>query len=111
MAACGSTWSRWPPEVSGQVVSLPVNDNQFVHKGDLLMTIDPRDYAIAVKLAEASVAQSKADAGNKRSQAQRRLSLTDLATTPEEKETYVTSADAAGRRCTSSSSPTSTRPS
>ena len=31
------------PDV-GQVVELDVNDNQFVHKGDLLMKIDPRNY-------------------------------------------------------------------
>jgi multidrug resistance efflux pump len=29
------------PEVSGRIVELPVTDNQFVHKGDLLMVIDP----------------------------------------------------------------------
>ncbi len=83
------------PEVSGRVVSLPVADNQFVHRGDPLMAIDPRDYTIAVKLAEAAVAQSKADAENKRTQAQRRLSLTDLATTPEEKQNFVSAAEMA----------------
>ena len=39
------------PEVVGRIVELPVADNQFVHKGDLLMVIDPTDYRIAVKLA------------------------------------------------------------
>ncbi len=29
------------PQVAGQIVELPVSDNQFVHKGDLLMQIDP----------------------------------------------------------------------
>ncbi|MFP4904838.1 biotin/lipoyl-binding protein, partial [Paraburkholderia sp. BR14261] len=32
------------PDVSGAVVELPVKDNQFVHKGDLLMQIDPSHY-------------------------------------------------------------------
>ena len=32
------------PQVSGEVVSLDVNDNQFVHKGDPLIHIDPRQY-------------------------------------------------------------------
>jgi multidrug resistance efflux pump len=27
------------PEVAGRIVELPVADNQFVHKGDLLMVI------------------------------------------------------------------------
>jgi multidrug resistance efflux pump len=34
------------PEVSGLVVNVPVGDNQFVHKGDVLYRIDPRDYQV-----------------------------------------------------------------
>src|ERR1700744_936652 len=48
------------PEVTGRVVELPVADNQFVHKGDLLMKIDPTDYRIAVSLAEAAVQRAQA---------------------------------------------------
>ena len=29
------------PDIAGQVVQLPVKDNQFVHKGDFLIKIDP----------------------------------------------------------------------
>ena len=43
------------PQVAGQIVQLPVADNQFVHSGDLLMVIDPTNYKIAVDLAEAAV--------------------------------------------------------
>ncbi|HTV34697.1 MAG TPA: HlyD family secretion protein [Methylocella sp.] len=32
------------PQVAGEVVSLDVTDNQFVHKGDALIHIDPRQY-------------------------------------------------------------------
>jgi len=49
------------PEVAGRIVELPVRDNQFVHKGDLLMVIDPTDYALAVQLAEATVRQDQAN--------------------------------------------------
>ena len=35
------------PKVSGYVVTLAVNDNAFVHAGDLLVQIDPRDYTAA----------------------------------------------------------------
>src|ERR1700688_3341558 len=28
------------PEVAGRIVQLPIADNQYVHKGDLLMLID-----------------------------------------------------------------------
>jgi len=80
------------PEVAGSVVELPVRDNQFVHKGDLLMKIDPRDYRVAMELSQAAVDQAEADFQNKQSQAARRLQLTDLATTPEQKEQYVSTA-------------------
>ncbi len=52
------------PEVAGRVVKLPVVDNQFVHKGDLLTVIDPTDYKVAVALSEAAVRQAQADADN-----------------------------------------------
>ena len=80
------------PEVAGQIVDLPVRDNRYVHKGDLLMRIDPRDYRVAVDLSRAALDQAQADAVNKQSQAARRLQLTDLATTPEQKEQYVSAA-------------------
>jgi membrane fusion protein (multidrug efflux system) len=35
------------PQVSGYVVELAVNDNQFVHAGDVLIRIDPRLYVAA----------------------------------------------------------------
>src|ERR1700737_4788852 len=50
------------PEVAGRIVELPVADNQFVHKGDLLMVIDPTNFKIAVSLAEAAVQQAQANA-------------------------------------------------
>jgi multidrug efflux pump subunit AcrA (membrane-fusion protein) len=66
------------PEVAGRVVELPVADNQFVHKGDLLMVIDPTDYRIAVANAEAAVKQAGADAENAAIQAKRRTQLKGL---------------------------------
>ena len=80
------------PEVAGQIVDLPVRDNQYVRRGDLLMRIDPRDYRVAVDLSQAALDQAQADYTNKQSQAARRLQLTDLATTPEQKEQYVSAA-------------------
>lgn len=32
------------PKVNGYIQEIAVKDNQFVHKGDLLITIDPQDY-------------------------------------------------------------------
>jgi membrane fusion protein, multidrug efflux system len=39
------------PEVSGRLVELPVKDNAFVKKGDLLFEIDPRPYEYALQQA------------------------------------------------------------
>jgi multidrug resistance efflux pump len=80
------------PEVADWVVKLPVADNQFVHKGDLLMAIDPTDYKIAVDLAEAAVQQAQVNAQNAEREAQRRQELTQLAVTKEEKQTYESTA-------------------
>ena len=52
------------PEVAGRIVELPVVDNQFVHKGDLLLVIEPTDYKVAVQLNDAAVRQAQADAAN-----------------------------------------------
>jgi RND family efflux transporter MFP subunit len=59
-------------QVAGYIVDLPVVDNQFVHKGDLLVVIDPTDFRIAVNLAEAAVRQAEANAQNAMREAKRR---------------------------------------
>ena len=101
-AYMGAPWTRdgtvrayvvtMAPQIAGQIVELPVADNQFVHKGDLLMVIDPTDYRIAVDLAEAAVQQAQINAQNIARQAQRRQQLTELAVTAEEKQTYASNA-------------------
>lgn len=48
------------PKVSGYVVQLAVNDNVYVHKGDLLIVIDKRDYQAQVDQAQAQVGLAKA---------------------------------------------------
>lgn len=83
------------PEVAGRIVELPVADNQFVHKGDLLMVVDPTDYKIGVSLAEAAVEQARATAQNAEAEAQRRQKLDDLAASTEEKQTFAANALAA----------------
>jgi multidrug resistance efflux pump len=76
------------PEVEGRIAELKLVDNQFVHKGDLLMVIDPTNYRIALKLAEAAVQQAQAAADNAQREAVRRRKLDDLAVTVEERQTY-----------------------
>ncbi|HEY4044219.1 MAG TPA: HlyD family secretion protein [Rhodopila sp.] len=83
------------PQVSGLIVQLPVADNQIVHKGDLLMAIDPTDYAIAVERAQAAADQATANAENAEREAERRAHLTTLETSVEEQETFRSTATAA----------------
>jgi multidrug efflux system membrane fusion protein len=47
-----NVWANYieiAPEVSGRLVQLPVKDNAFVKRGDLLFVIDPRPYAYALQ--------------------------------------------------------------
>ena len=81
--------------MAGRIVELPVADNQLVHKGDLLMVIDPTDYKIAVSLAEAAVQQAQATLQNAEREEKRREELTTLSITVEERQTYETRALAA----------------
>ena len=101
-AYMGAPWTRdgtvrsyvvtMAPEVAGRIVELPVLDNQFVHKGDLLMLIDPTNYKIAVSLAAAAVQEAQANAQNVAREAQRRRNLSDLAETVEDRQTYESNA-------------------
>ncbi|HEY0423154.1 MAG TPA: HlyD family secretion protein, partial [Rhodopila sp.] len=48
-------------KVSGYVTELRVDDNTFVHQGDLLLKIDPRDYLTAREQARASLSLARAE--------------------------------------------------
>jgi len=50
------------PRVAGAVLRVRVQDNQAVHKGDLLFELDPADYAARQRQAEAELATAKAQA-------------------------------------------------
>ncbi|CAB1402472.1 Membrane fusion component of tripartite multidrug resistance system [Pseudomonas fluorescens] len=50
-------------DVSGRIVSLAVQDNQHVDKGQLLMEIDPARYRLAVEHARRSVEVARASLG------------------------------------------------
>jgi len=56
-------------KVPGYVQAVAVSDNQFVHKGDLLVKLDDRDYRAAAAKAEAAVAAQQAALGNLDAQA------------------------------------------
>ena len=48
--------------VSGYVVKVNVDDNQYVQKGAVLVEIDPKDYEVAVEQAKANLASTEATA-------------------------------------------------
>ncbi|WP_241647376.1 HlyD family secretion protein [Rosenbergiella metrosideri] len=48
------------PKTSGYVVNLNVRDNQFVHQGDLLVVIDPRDATAQREQAQAQLGSAQA---------------------------------------------------
>jgi multidrug resistance efflux pump len=83
------------PEVAGRIVELSAADNQFVHKGDLLLVIDPTNYKIALQLADAAVDQAQATAQNAQREAERRLKLDDLSVSVEQKQIFNSNAVAA----------------
>jgi membrane fusion protein, multidrug efflux system len=48
--------------VSGYVIKVNVDDNQYVQKGAVLVEIDPKDYEVAVEQAKANLASAEATA-------------------------------------------------
>jgi len=61
--------------VSGPIITIPIVDNQFVNKGDLLFKIDPRTFAAEVAEERASLAQAKAASAEAKDKAQRARDL------------------------------------
>jgi membrane fusion protein (multidrug efflux system) len=48
--------------ISGYVIRVNPNDNQWVNKGDVLVEIDPTDYQVALAQAQANLANAEATA-------------------------------------------------
>jgi membrane fusion protein (multidrug efflux system) len=48
--------------ISGYVVRVSVNDNQWVNRGDVLVEVDPTDYQVALSQAQANLANAEATA-------------------------------------------------
>lgn len=51
---------RITPQVSGHIVELPIEDNQFLHKGDLLLALDPQPFQLQVDRHQAELDASQA---------------------------------------------------
>lgn len=95
MALCASWWlwnyymqSPWTrdgkvraelvnitPQVSGRITQLDVRDNQFVSKGERLLSLDEAPFRIAVDTAESQLAQAQTEEIKAEHEARRRQSL------------------------------------
>jgi RND family efflux transporter MFP subunit len=67
--------SRLSFQVSGQVLSVPVNVGDTVKKGDTIARMDPADYALQLQNAQASAAQSRAQERNAKATYERTRAL------------------------------------
>lgn len=47
------------PQVAALVAAIHIDDNQYVHKGDLLVELDPTDYEVALNQARGAEASAK----------------------------------------------------
>jgi RND family efflux transporter MFP subunit len=82
------------PEISGLVIDVPVQDNQFVHKGDLLYKIDARDYQAILKRSQAAVDAANAKLTLEQQNLQRRLKLRPGDVSAQEQQSYATAVQA-----------------
>src|SRR5882762_8034576 len=56
------------PEVSGEIIDLPVKEGQVVHKGDLLLHIKPDTYRAQVEEQQAALSSAQAAIAQHKSQ-------------------------------------------
>ncbi|MBA4710330.1 efflux RND transporter periplasmic adaptor subunit [Aquitalea aquatica] len=66
------------PDVSGLITEVKVTDNQLVKRGQVLFVIDRARYALALKQAEAALAQQSAGLLQAKREAARNRGLSDL---------------------------------
>jgi RND family efflux transporter MFP subunit len=83
------------PDVSGAVVELPITDNMFVKRGQVLMRIDPAHYAEAVEQAQAAVAARRAEWQMRRADAARRADMDSLVVSKESRDNATSAAASA----------------
>ncbi len=78
-------------QVAGAVQDIRFKEGDFVTKGQVLLTIDPRPYEAALAQAKATLARDKATGAYNRAQAQRYKTLFDQGVVPAEQVDSVTS--------------------
>ncbi|TWD45219.1 RND family efflux transporter MFP subunit [Pantoea sp. SJZ147] len=83
------------PQISGRIVALKVADNQFVHQGDTLFTLDPVPWQIELNKADAQLSQAKADFAKAQHEFSRRSKLPRNTISGEDLDVARLNADAA----------------
>jgi multidrug efflux system membrane fusion protein len=82
-------------QVPGEVQDVNFKEGDFVRKGQVLLTIDPRPYKAALDQAKATLARDKATGVYNRAQAQRYKTLFEQGVVPAEQvDSFVSAADA-----------------
>ena len=71
------------PDVAGAVIDVRVKDNQEVKIGDVLFTIDPARYTLAVENAEAALAGAKSQMDQRQDELDRRQRLSSVSISEE----------------------------
>lgn len=82
-------------DVSGVVVKVAVRDNQLVHKGDLLFTVDRERYRLTLEKARAALAARKAEMAMRQQESERRAKLENVVVSAEIRENARSQADSA----------------
>jgi multidrug efflux system membrane fusion protein len=83
-------------QVAGELLEVHFKEGDFVHKGQLLFTIDPRPYEASLAQAQATLMRDKAVAVNSRAQEQRLSKLlADGVVSPSDADASKSGADAA----------------
>jgi multidrug efflux system membrane fusion protein len=83
-------------QVAGELLEVHFREGDFVHKGQLLFTIDPRPYEASLAQAQAALMRDKAVAINSRAQEQRLSKLlADGVVSPSDADASKSGADAA----------------
>jgi membrane fusion protein (multidrug efflux system) len=66
---------RLTPQVAGTVIAIDTDETQFVHRGQVLVQLDPRDSEVALAQAKANLAQTVRDVSQLFAQEQRDAAL------------------------------------
>jgi multidrug resistance efflux pump len=86
------------PEIPGTVVSVPVHDNQYVHKGDVLFELDPVRFRLAIAEARAAVERATQQLRLDEANARRRQGLNGVVSAEEQQQYAITAAVASAAR-------------